>query len=115
MAGTGFPIVVANRAQMCTADCHEENNLTEDCYEENSRTTDCYKDNNRTADCHSQEYKFESGLPRGKPRYTSERFAKGLFLSWQTAVCERGLPQKSEIQYQPFYIDSPHVRGDVSF
>jgi hypothetical protein len=28
MANTGFHSVVANRAQMCTADCHEENNLT---------------------------------------------------------------------------------------
>jgi hypothetical protein len=28
---------------------------------------------------------------------------------------ERGLPQQSEIQYPPFYIDSPPVRGAVSF
>jgi hypothetical protein len=55
MAGTGFPSVMANRPQMCTADCHEENN--------------------RTADFHRQESKFESGLTSGssccgKPRYT---------------------------------------------
>jgi hypothetical protein len=95
---------------MCTPDCHEENNLTEDCHEEI----------NRSADCHSQESKFESGLLRGdsccgKQRYTLEQFAKGLFLLWQTMVLERGLPQKSEILYQSFYIDSPLVRGAVSF
>jgi hypothetical protein len=28
---------------------------------------------------------------------------------------DRGLSQQSEIQYQPFYIDSPPVRGVVSF
>jgi hypothetical protein len=32
---------------------------------------------------------------------------------WYTI--ERGLPQRSEIQYPPFYIDRPHVRGAVSF
>jgi hypothetical protein len=44
MAGNGFQSVVVNRAQMCTMDCHEENNLTALCHEEN----------NYTADCHSQ-------------------------------------------------------------
>jgi hypothetical protein len=28
---------------------------------------------------------------------------------------ERGLPQHSEIQYQPFYIDSPPVHGAASY
>jgi hypothetical protein len=65
MAGAGFHSVVANRAQMCTADCWEENNLTADCHKENVRTKECHKANNSTADCHSQESKFESGLPRG--------------------------------------------------
>jgi hypothetical protein len=39
-----------------------------------------------------------------------------------TTVChnpqytfERGLPQQSEIQYPPFYIDRPPVPGAVSF
>jgi hypothetical protein len=50
VAGTGFHSFVANRTQMCTADCHEENNLT----------ADCHDNNNRIADCHSQESKFES-------------------------------------------------------
>jgi hypothetical protein len=38
--------------------------------------------------------------------------------SLNTAVCrgqrytfEQGLPQQNEIQYQPFYINSPPVRG----
>jgi hypothetical protein len=33
MAGTGFHSVVANNAQICTTDCHEENNLTADSHE----------------------------------------------------------------------------------
>jgi hypothetical protein len=48
MAGIGFLSVVANSAQMLTADCHEENN----------NTLDCHKENIHTADCQSQEYKF---------------------------------------------------------
>jgi hypothetical protein len=88
MAGTGLHSVVANSAQMCTADCHTENNLTAECHEEN----------NPTADCHSQESKFENCLPRGysccgKPGYTLEWFAKGLLQSWQhwywSAVCHK--------------------------
>jgi hypothetical protein len=64
---------------------------------------------------------LESGLPRVfsipvvANRGIGARFAKGLFLSWQIAALERGLPQQSEIQYQPFYIDSPLVHGAVSF
>jgi hypothetical protein len=45
MAGTGFHYVVANRAQMCTADFHEENNFTADRHEENNRTSNCHEEN----------------------------------------------------------------------
>jgi hypothetical protein len=91
MAGTGFHSVEANCTQMCTADCHEENNLTAECHAKNIRTPHCHEANNLIADCHSQESKFESGLPSGysccdKLRYTWEWFANGLFLSWQTVV-----------------------------
>jgi hypothetical protein len=41
--------------------------------------------------------------------------AQGIFLVWQTAVLEHSLSQQSEIQYQPFYINSPPVRSTVSF
>jgi hypothetical protein len=44
MAGNGFHSVVANRAQICTADCHEENYLSADYPEENIRTADCHKE-----------------------------------------------------------------------
>jgi hypothetical protein len=98
MTGTRFHSVVTNRAQMCTADWYKENNLT--------------------GECHSQESNFVSRLPRdysccGILRYTCERFAKRLFLSWHTTVLEHGLLQKGEIQYQPFYIDSSPVRDTV--
>jgi hypothetical protein len=110
MADTGFHSVVANHAQMCTADCGKLRYLDHDCQEENIRTTDR----------HSQDSKFESGLPRGyfccgKPRYLWERFAKGLFLSWQTAVFERGMPQMTEFQYLPFYIGSSPLCCVINF
>jgi hypothetical protein len=75
---TGFYSVVANRAQMCSAACQEENNLA--------------------ADCHSLESKFESGLPRGysscgNPRYTWERLSRGYScrgkLWYWSAVCHK--------------------------
>jgi hypothetical protein len=79
MAGTGFHSVVANRAQMCTAD------HSGPLKNKKNRTGDYHKGYNFTADCHSQESKFENRLPRGysccgKPQYTGEQFAKGLFL-----------------------------------
>jgi hypothetical protein len=98
-AGTGFHSIVAKCAQMCTADCHKENNITTDCHKENNHMADCHDENNHTADCHCQESKFESGL----------------FMLWQIAVLERSLPHKTEVTYQPFYIDSPPVRGAVAF
>jgi hypothetical protein len=72
MAGTGFHSVVANRAQMRTAYCHEENNPT--------------------PDCHRQESKFESGLPRGYSCCGKLRY-------W-SAVCHKRV--KSRTGYQPF-------------
>jgi hypothetical protein len=88
MAGAGFHWFAKLRDQMCTAD-HDQNN--------------------HTADGHRQEYKFESGLQQawpdrmytmlsadlGNPQWTWERFAKGLFLLWQTAVFDRGALQMS--------------------
>jgi hypothetical protein len=75
---------------------------TADCHKQDNRTANCPKEDNRTADCHSQEFKFESRLSRGyscwgKPWYIWERFAKGLFLLWQTAlhlraVCQAVIP-----------------------
>jgi hypothetical protein len=65
MAGTMFHSLLANCAQMCTPDCHEEHNFTADCRKENNRTAEFHKENNLTADCHSQEAKLESRWPRG--------------------------------------------------
>jgi hypothetical protein len=101
MAGTGIQSFAKFRAQMCTADCGKTRHLDRGCQEENIRT----------ADRHSQSSKFESGLPRGyfccgKPRYLRERFAKGLFLPWKTAVFDRGTWQMTEFQHPPFYIGS---------
>jgi hypothetical protein len=78
---TGFHSAVANRAQMCSADCHEENNLSADCHEENNRYA-TVKSLNLRADCHgifpvvANRGTLESGLPRGyscrgKPWYWS--------------------------------------------
>jgi hypothetical protein len=83
-------------------------------------TVDCQEENIRTADRHSQDSKFESGLPRGyfccgKPRYLWERFANWLFLSWQTAVFERGMPQTTEFQYLPVYIGSSPLCCVINF
>jgi hypothetical protein len=71
MAGTGFHSVVAIRAQMCTADCHEENN--------------------RAADCHSQESEFESTIAKGlfllwRTAVHMRAICQGVILLWQTAV-----------------------------
>jgi hypothetical protein len=104
MDGTGFHSVVANRAQMCTADCHEENNLTAECHEANNRTSGCQ------ADC-------QGIIPLVANHVHLRAVSKGLFLSWQNAVpvLERGLPQKSEIQYQTFYSYINSVCSAVSF
>jgi hypothetical protein len=65
---------------------------------------------NFRADCHRPELAASNPCymraELGNPQYTWERFAKGLFLLWQTAVFERGLLQGSELQYQLFYIGS---------
>jgi iron only hydrogenase large subunit-like protein len=86
--GTGFHSAVANRAQICSVDCHKENNFTTNCHTKIivPRIVPV-KSQNLKADC------------------------QGLFLLWQTAVLERGLPQKNEI----LYTYSPLVRSAVSF
>jgi hypothetical protein len=107
MAGIGFLSVVANCAQMCTAV---------------TQYLDCGLPRRKWwyRGLPQFKVKFESGLLRGysccgKPQRTWERFAKGSFLLCQTEVLECGFPQQSKIPYQPFYIDSPPVRGAVSF
>jgi hypothetical protein len=70
MAGTGFHSVVANRAQMCTAELAYGGIYTADCHKENKRTADCHIPVVANSDT------FDSSL----------RFAKGFFLFWQTAV-----------------------------
>jgi hypothetical protein len=130
IAGPGSHSVVANRAQMCTADHAIPRYSDRGWTRRKNRTADCQEENNRTMDCHSHESKFESALPSGysccrKPRHIWERFAKevipvtanrgtldsGLPRAYsccgKTAVLEHGLSQQTETQYQPLYIDSP--------
>jgi hypothetical protein len=45
----------------------------------------------------------------GIPQSTWERFAKKLFLLWQSAAFDRGTWQMTKFQHPPFYIDSSPV------
>jgi hypothetical protein len=110
MAGTGFHSDVASCAQMCTADCGKPRYLDRGL----PRRTYSYRGSPQLRS------KVESGLPRGyfccgKPQYLWERFAKGLFQSWQTAVFERGMPQTTEFQYLSFYIGSSPLCCVINF
>jgi hypothetical protein len=117
MAGAGIRSLAKFRGQMCTAECQGLKTVA------------------RFVAFHG---KFKSGtvrsvafcgqiVPRswhsavywrvvvGIPQYVWERFAKKLFLLWQSTVFDRGTWQKTEFQLLPFYIESPPVCCVINF
>jgi hypothetical protein len=86
-----------------------------------SNTPICHNKNNPLAN-RSQVY---CGLPspahmnqelhKGSPGLRQSTLKFGPLVIGQRYKFERGVWQQSEIHYQPFYIDSPPVRGAVSF
>jgi hypothetical protein len=106
MAGTGFHSVVASHAQMCTRGLWQTT-----VFRPRIAKKKIFAPRIATA----KILNLRADFCCGKPRYLWERFAKGLFLSWQTSVFERGMPQTTEFQYLPFYIGSSPLCCVINF